>query len=492
MTPGPGDRAGAGSLAAAGPAPRGAWLVLVATALAGMMDGIDATALAVANPVLARDLHASLPELEALTIGYMLAMAMALVPAGALADRFGHRRVFLIGVVGFTACSLLVGLSGSVTAIVVLRVGQGASAALLAASSLALLRQVFTPDRFKVAVGLWGTGLAVAVLVGPFIGGALVQFVHWRAIFFVNVPIGALAFILVACWALRDAPSARRSRFDAAGAVLLTCAVFALVTGIIRAQIDGWAAAVPITAVTMSAGLFGAFVLRQRVAAEPLLPPAMLHSGRLLVALTVIMTAGLAHFGTTFYYALYLQQIRGLDPVEAGAGLLPLIGLVAVGAPASGFLNRRFGPRLPIVGGLALLGGGLAGLSVSGADASLPVLLACVLPMGLGIGLAQPTAVEVAISAAPQAVAGRVAGLQQTVLMISGTLGAAIFGSIITASAPDFADHAVPTRPDQFLTGFAHATTLGATLTLLAALTAAAALRRRVPVPAPPAPTTGA
>lgn len=466
---------------AAGTVTRAGWRVLAAAMLAGMMDGIDATALAVANPVLGRDLHASLPELEALTVGYMLAMAMALIPAGALADRIGHRRVFQAGVLGFTISSLLVGLSGAVSLIVLLRVVQGASGAMLAASALALLRHAFTPERLKVAIGLWSSGLAAAVVVGPFIGGALVQFVHWRAIFFVNVPLGALAFALVMCSATRDTRQPHPSRFDTAGAVLLTVAVFAMVAGITRAQVDGWSAVLPITALSTAVGLFCAFGLRERVAADPLLPPAVFRNGRLVVALAVIMAAGLAHFGTAFYYALYLQQIRGFEPVEAGAGLLPLIGLVAVGAPASGFLNRRYGPRLPIVSGLALLCAGLSGLSAFGVDAGLPVVLVCVLPMGLGIGLAQPTAVEVAISASPAAIAGRIAGLQQTVLMISGSMGAAIFGSIIAASAPDFADQAIATRHDQYLTGFGHATMLGAILTLLAALTAVATLRNPAP-----------
>jgi EmrB/QacA subfamily drug resistance transporter len=461
----------------AAPATRGAWLVLAATALAGMMDGIDATALAVANPVLARDLHASLPALEALTVGYMLAMAMALVPAGALADRVGHRRVFLAGLAGFVISSLLVGLSGSVPLIIALRVLQGAAGAMLAASSLALLRHAFTPERLKVAIGLWGSGLAVAVLVGPFIGGALVQFVHWRAIFFVNVPIGALALALVLLSATRDTSQPPPSRFDTPGAVLLTCAVFTLVAGITRAQVDGWSATVPLAALAAASVLTVAFGLRERRAADPLLPPAVLRTRRLVVALAVIMAAGLAHFGTAFYYALYLQQIRGLTPIAAGAGLLPLIGLVAVGAPASGILNRRYGPRLPIVGGLGLLCAGLCGLSAFGVGAGLPVVLACVLPMGLGIGLAQPTAVEVAISAAPPEIAGRIAGLQQTVLMLSGSLGAAIFGSIIAASAPEFAGRAVAVDAGQFITGFAHATLVGAALTFLASLAAAAVFR---------------
>jgi predicted MFS family arabinose efflux permease len=351
---------------------------------------------------------------------------------------------------------------------------QGVAGAMLASSSLALLRHAFTPERLKVAIGLWGSGLAVAVLVGPFIGGALVQYVHWRAIFFVNVPIGAVAFALVLASAARDSRQPHPSRFDTAGAVLLTGAVFALVGGIARAQVDGWSAAIPLAA---AAVLIVAFCFHERRAAEPLLPPAVVRTPRLVVALAVIMAAGLAHFGTAFYYALYLQQVRGLTPVAAGAGLLPLIGLVAVGAPASGLLNRRYGPRLPIVGGLGLLCAGSLGLSAFGADAPLPVVLACVLPMGLGIGLAQPTAVEVAISAAPPAVAGRIAGLQQTVLMISGSLGAAIFGSIIAASAPEFAGHAVAVDVGRFLTGFGHATLLGAALTLLATAVAAATFR---------------
>jgi EmrB/QacA subfamily drug resistance transporter len=461
------------------PVTRGAWLVLAATALAGMMDGIDATALAVANPVLARDLHAGLPELEALTVGYMLAMAMALVPAGALADRIGHRRVFLAGLIGFVISSLLIGLSGAVPVMIALRVLQGAAGAMLAASSLALLRHAFTPERLKVAIGLWSCGLAVALLAGPFVGGALVQFVHWRAIFFVNVPIGAVAFALALVPAAADSHRPQPSRFDTAGAVLLTCAVFTLVAGITRAQVDGWSAPVPLAALAAAAVLAVAFAVRERRAADPLLPPAVVRSRRLLVALAVIMSAGLVHFGTAFYYALYLQQVRGFSPVAAGAGLLPLIGLVAVGAPASGLLNRRYGPGLPIVSGLGLLCAGAAGLSAFGADAALPVVLACVLPMGLGIGLANPTAVEVAISAAPPQHAGRVAGLQQTALMVSGSLGAAVFGSIIAADAPEFAGRAVAVDAGRFVAGFGNATLFGAALTLLATAVAAATFRAR-------------
>ncbi|MEJ3657981.1 MFS transporter [Actinomycetes bacterium KLBMP 9759] len=453
---------------------RGAWLVLTATALAGMMDGVDATALAVANPGLARDLHASLPELESLTVGYMLAMAMALVPAGALADRIGHRRVFLAGLGGFVLSSLLVGVSDSVWQIIAWRVLQGASGAMLAASSLALLRHAFPPERLKVAIGLWSSGLAVAVLVGPFIGGALVQFVHWRAIFFVNAPIGAIAFVLVLIAAKHGTRPPSPARFDVAGAMLLTAAVFALVIGVTRAQVEGWASTVPLVALGAAVVLVGTFGLHERRVVDPLFPPAVLRTRRLVVALAVIMAAGFSHFGTSFYYALYLQQVRGFTPLAAGAGLLPIIGLVAVGAPASGLLNRRYGPRLPVVTGLGLLSAGACGLSVFGVDADLPVVLACVLPMGLGIGFAQPTAVEVAISAAPPEIAGRVAGLQQTVLMISGSLGAAIFGSIIAASAPEFAGHAVVVDSERYLAGFGHATMLGAALTFLAALAAAA------------------
>jgi EmrB/QacA subfamily drug resistance transporter len=455
------------------------WLVLVATALAGMMDGIDATALAIANPVLAGDLHASLPLLEALTVGYMLAMAMALVPAGALADRIGARRVFLIGLVGFTVVSLLVGVTGSAVWMAVLRVAQGVAGALLASSALALLRQTFSPERFKIAIGLSTAGLAVATLIGPFVGGFLVQYAHWRAIFLINVPVGVIAFVLAATTAPRGTREPGAGRFDVLGAGLLTLAVFSVVSGITEAQVAGWSSPYPLGALVASAALVLAFVRRERIAANPILPLALFRSRRLVAALVVILVAGLTHFGTAYYFALYLQQVRGLTPVQAGASLLPLIGLVVVGAPLSGVLNRRWGPRLPIVTGLVLLCTGLCGLSVFGVGADLAVIVAFLLLMGLGIGLVQPSAVEVVVASAPPAVAGVAAGLQQTVLMISGSLGTAIFGSIIASSAPGFAGHAVATgRPGPYLAGFGDAILLGAVLTLLAATTATVAFRR--------------
>ncbi|QWF79233.1 MFS transporter [Amycolatopsis sp. CA-230715] len=460
----------------------GAWLVLVATALASMMDGVDATGLAVANPVLAREFGATLPGLELLTVGYMLVMAMALVPAGMVADRIGHRRVFLAGLVAFAASSLLTGLSGSVAEMVVWRLFQGAAGATLAASSLALLRHAFPPELLKVAIGLWSAGLALATVVGPFVGGALVQFVSWRAIFFVNLPIALAAFAIAAALAPRATTDGGKSKVDVSGIALLTSSLFALVSGITRAQVDGWASAYPMCALVASAVLLLAFAARERAAPNPLLPPALFHSGRLVSGLAVIFAAGVTHFGTSFYFALYLQQIKGLSPVLAGAGLLPLIGLVALGGPASGFLNRRFGARTPIVAGLLMLAAGSAGLSLAGLGSGYGATVVFLLLMGLGIGLAMPSAVEVVIAAAPKETAGVAAGLQQTVLMVSGAFGAAIYGSIITARSPGSGEQALTSyRQAEFVTGFGHATAVGAVLTLAAA--AIAAVLVRLPAP---------
>lgn len=429
------------------------------------MDGLDATGLSVANPAIARDLHASLPSLQAITTGYMVAMAASVIVVGKLGDRYGHRRVFLIGLAGFAVSSALVGLSSTATEMVLWRVAQGVSGAMLAANAVALLRHTFPPDRFKLAVGLFSGGLALASLGGPFLGGALVEYLSWRAIFFVNLPIAAVAGILAVLHAPRHTRADVGGRLDISGVVVLAVAVAALVSGVSRAGAYGWGGMYPIAAFVAAIVLLVGFVRIERSAADPVVPLDLFRSRQSCLALAVILAGGLTHFGSAYYFALYLQQFRGLSPLAAGASLLPMLGLVAFGGPLSGLLNQRYGPRLPVTAGLTLLAAGAVGLSVTGLDARLIALIPWLLPMGLGVGLALPTATAIVVSQAPAEHAGAASGLQHTVLMVSGALAVSVLGAIITASAPQYADIAVVQDPTAFLTGLRHAFLTGAALT---------------------------
>lgn len=414
------------------PARGGQWVVLVAVALGTMMEALDGTVVAVANPVIAVDLATDLSTLQWVTNGYMLAVACTLVTAGKLGDRYGHKKVFLIGMAAFAATSVMAGLADSIGSLVFWRVLQGVSGAVLAPSGLAVLKNTFPKEQLKIAIGVWSAVGALAMAAGPFIGGLTVDLLSWRWVFFINLLVGAAAFALGA-WAIRATRPAGAARsFDAPGVLLLTAALFALVWGIIQVPEHGWAHAYPLGSFAAAVVLGAGFVLRERAAREALLPLALFRLRAVSIGSTALLVGGFATFGASFYLALYLQQVHGFEPMQAGLGLLPFTVLFGVGAPTGAALNQRFGPRVPLALGLTLIGGALLGLSRMTADSSYHAMWPFLVPLGVGMGMVAPTAIEMIVGAAPNHLTGVASGLQQTALMLGGVLGTAALGSMIS------------------------------------------------------------
>ncbi|MEV4740964.1 MFS transporter [Streptomyces sp. NPDC049555] len=409
------------------------WVVLVAVALGTMMEALDGTVVAVANPVIAVDLDTELTSLQWVTNGYMLAVASALITAGKLGDRYGHKKTFLVGMAGFATSSVLAGLSNSIGLLVFWRVLQGISGALLAPSGLAVLKTAFPKDKLKVAIGVWSGVGALAMAAGPFIGGVTVDLLGWRWVFFVNVVVCAAALALGA-WAISGVrPEGAGRSFDTPGVALLTGALFAFVWGIIHVPGHGWTHPYPLLSFAAALLLAAAFVLREHKAAQALLPLSLFRLRAVSTGTAALLIGGFATFGASFYLALYLQQVHGFSPMRAGLGLLPFTVLFGVGAPTGAALNQRFGPRVPLAAGLTLIAVALLGLSRVTEDSSYHALWPFLLPLGVGMGMVAPTAIEMIVGSAPGHLAGVASGLQQTALMLGGVLGTAALGSVISA-----------------------------------------------------------
>ena len=450
----------------------GRW-VLLATVLASVMAFLDSSAVNVALPTIGRDLGASLAGLQWAVNGYTLALASLILLGGALGDRYGRRRVFVVGVVWFAAASLVCGLAQGTGQLVAARVLQGVGGALLAPGSLALIQASFVPADRPRAIGLWSALGGVAGLVGPFFGGFLVDAVSWRWVFGVNVPIA-----LVTLLAARRVPESRDprapGRFDVAGAVLGALALAGTTYALIAAGEDPAAARVWLAgALGVLAGV--GFVVRERRAAAPMLPPSLFRdrqfTGANLSTLAVYGALG----GWSFFLVLELQGVLGYDALTAGAAMLPPTVLLVLLSARAGALAQRIGPRLPMTVGPLVAAAGMLVLVRVDADA---VYWTGVLPGSLLVGLGMATLVApltaTVLGAAPDALAGVASGVNNAVARAAGLLAVAALPVAVGLSGRDYAS------PDAFTSGFSTAMVVCAVLMGLGGLAAWATVRNDV------------
>ncbi|HEY1573596.1 MAG TPA: MFS transporter [Pseudonocardiaceae bacterium] len=413
------------------------WWTLVAVALGVTMVGLDGTVVSIANPAIATDLHATLAGLQWVTNGYLLALAVSLIIAGRLADRFGRKRLFLVGVLLFAVASALVGLSGSIGPVIFWRVVQGFAGAMLQPASLAILRKAFPADKLNMAIGIWGGSSALSIASGPIVGGLLVEHVGWQSVFFINIPVGAIT-LLIGALVIRESrdPDAGGS-FDFAGVVLLAGSLFCLVWGLIKAAELGFGDALPLGFIVAAVVLGALFVLRERVAAQPLLPLRLFRSVSLSAATVLVTLAFFALFGALFFLTLYLQQVHGRTPVRAGVELLPLTSVFIVSSPLAGFLTSRLGPRPVLMAGMLLNAVAMFGLSRLGVDSPYSHLWPWFVLLGFGFGFVIVSGTEAVVGNAPVELGGVAGGLQQTGMQLGGVLGTTVFGTVMATRVGD-------------------------------------------------------
>ncbi|MEW2252263.1 MULTISPECIES: MFS transporter [unclassified Streptomyces] len=409
------------------------WLTLITVAVGVMMVALDGTIVAIANPAIQKDLGATFQQVQWITNGYFLALAVSLITAGKLGDRFGHRQTFLIGVVGFAAASGAIGLSDSIALVVTFRVFQGLFGALLMPAALGLLRATFPAEKLNMAIGIWGMVIGASTAGGPILGGVLVEHVSWQSVFFINVPVGALALILGLLILLdHRAQNAPRS-FDLLGIALLSGAMFCLVWALIKAPEWGWGDGSTWTFIGASVLGFVLFSLWETKVREPLIPLQLFRSVPLSAGVVLMVLMAIAFMGGLFFVTFYLQNVHGMSPIDAGLHLLPLTGMMIVGSPLAGALITKLGPRVPLAGGMAVTAIAMYGMSTLKVDTGSGLMSLWFALLGLGLAPVMVGATEVIVGNAPMELSGVAGGLQQAAMQIGGSLGTAVLGAVMAS-----------------------------------------------------------
>ncbi|WP_207769979.1 DHA2 family efflux MFS transporter permease subunit [Microbacterium sp. TPD7012] len=419
------------SITQAAPRSSRRWLALGILALAQFLVVLDASIVNIALPVLGQQLGMDTAALAWVITAYVLAFGGLLLLGGRLADRYGHRRVFLVGTAVFVAASALAGLSFSAEMLLAARALQGASAALLAPAALALLTHLFPDAKERTtALGVWGGVAGIGSAAGVLLGGVLTATLGWQSVFFVNVPVGAIVLIAIPLLITRDGARAP-GRLDVAGAVTVTAALVALVGGFSAVEQLGFLHPLPLVLFAGALVLGAAFLVIERRSAEPLVPLSVFRNRSLALGNVVMVLGGAAMVALFFALSVYMQAVLGYDALAAGLSQLPLAGALVLVAGAVPSLMGRLGVRSVLIGSLLVLAGGLVWLAAAPSDAEFVAqLLGPTLLIGVGLGGAFVATTQLAVDGVEGGEAGLAGGLINTSQQIGGAVGLAVLGTI--------------------------------------------------------------
>lgn len=464
-------RTGAGQVRFATPRGRA---VLLATVLGSGISFLDGTVVNVALPTIADDLGAGISGLQWILDAYLVTLSALLLLGGSLGDLFGRRRVFVAGLVGFSAASVLCGLAPDIGWLVAARALQGVAAALLVPGSLAILAASFAPEDRARAVGAWSGLAGVASAVGPFLGGWLVDAVSWRLIFLINVPLAAVAVVV----ALRSVPESRdvgaRRRVDVGGAAAVSVGLGGVAYALIEAP-GG------VTADVVAAGAVGvvalvAFLVAEATVRAPMLPLELFRSRQFSGANATTLAVYAALTGVMFLLVLHLQVVLGYAALEAGAALLPITLLLLVLSAHAGALAQRHGPRTPMtVGPLTVAGALLLLAGVGAGDAYASDVLPALVVLGLGLALTVAPLTAAVLAAVEERHVGVGSGVNNAVARVASLLAVALLPAVVGLDLTG-------DDPGAFTAGFATAMRLCAGLCAMGAGIAFATIRRAAPV----------
>jgi len=458
------------------------WLVLVIACLAQFMVVLDATVVNIALPSVQRGLHFSIANLQWVVNGYSLIFGGFLLLGGRAADLLGRRRLFVTGVILFSAASLLNGLAQTSGMLIAGRGLQGLGGALVSPAALAIITTTFTDTEQRTrALGVWAAIAAGGSAVGLLLGGVLTDLASWRWVFFVNVPVGVLTVAMALAWVRESRLVGARSSFDLLGAVSVTAGLVVLVYAIVKAQAWGWGSARTLGLGAVAGALLAAFIAIERRSAAPLVRLGIFRVRALAIADTALLLVASGMFGMFFFASLYVQEILGYSPLRAGLAFLPVtIGIMA-GAGAAQQLIRRLGVRNVGAAGISIAAAGMLYLT------RLPVhgsyvgdLLVGLVPMSIGMGLAFVPITLLGTGGVSDDDAGLASGLFNTAQQVGGSLGLAVLATLAASRTAGVLRGSSPAAVMSAKVAGYHVAFLGAAIMLAAgAMLLVAALRRR-------------
>ncbi|WP_326694212.1 MFS transporter [Streptomyces sp. NBC_01766] len=455
----------------------GATWALVITSVAGFMAALDNLVVTTALPSIRKDLGGALEDLQWTVSAYTLTFAVLLMFGAALGDRFGRRKLFLVGLTIFTGASAAAALAPGIAPLIAARAVQGVGAAIMMPLTLTLLTAAVPAARRGAALGIFSAVTGLAVASGPLIGGSLTEHLSWQWIFWLNVPIG---LVLLPFARLRLTESyAPDARLDVPGTLLVSGGLFGIVYGLVNGQSDGWASAPILTSLIAGAVLLAGFVRHGFTHPRPMLPMRLFRNRGFAGINLASMLMFLGMFGSIFLLSQFFQGVVGYSPTEAGLRMLPWTGMPLVIAPFAGILSDRIGSRPVVAVGLALQAVGLALFAMTiGTDVSYPAMLPALILGGTGMALFFAPASSVVMSSVRPSEQGVASGTNNAVREVGGSLGIAVLGAVFAAQG----GYETPTA---FTDGTVPALWIGAAVVAVAALAAALLIPGRgVPGPA--------
>jgi MFS transporter, DHA2 family, methylenomycin A resistance protein len=433
----------------------GTSLILLTMSLGVLIAQIDTSVVNLAVKEIGASLHAGVTMLQWVVDAYNLVYASLLLTAGALADLFGRRRIFALGIALFTLGSLVCGLAPNAAVLVAGRAVAGLGAALEIPTSLAILAVAYPDSKERTqALGVWASCNGLAFIIGPTLGGVLVESVGWRSIFLLIVPLCIMALALTAK-AVPESKDPKGRRLDVPGQALAIAALGALSVAVIEGPRWGWESIGSMAAFAASAIGAVLFLLRQREADGALVPLAMFRNRVFSASLGIAAAMTFGMYAMLFLTPLYLQATRGDGALQAGIELLPMSVTFVIISQLSGKIANAYGPRLPMTLGMAMMGVGLLMLALIPLDNGLLLVEGALLVIGCGLGLNTAPVNAVAVANVPTARSGTASGLVNTARMVGATLGVAVLGAvfaIFAGSSPD-AGHVIAGLPPAFIVG---------------------------------------
>jgi EmrB/QacA subfamily drug resistance transporter len=453
------------------------WWTLGALCFALFMIMLDNTVVNVALPAIRADLGISVSELEWTVAAYALTFASLLLTGGKLGDLLGRRLIFTIGLSVFTLSSLACGLSSSAPELISARAVQGIGAALMMPATLSIISATFHARERGMAIGIWAGVSAMALAIGPLLGGIITEHISWNWIFYVNVPIGVLAVIAAIVVVPESRDTSNEQRLDLPGLLTSGIGLLALVYALIEGHQYGWTSARIVGLFVVAAVALVAFVLLEMHQRLPMLDLTLFRNGTFLGANIVAILVTLAMFGIFVFFPIYMQSFRGWSPIQAGAALLPWTLMVVVFAPIAGKLSDRVGSRWLMAGGMTVVAVCCLLLSTVTLHSTFWHMLPAFLLGGLGMSFVMTPMSAAAMGAAPVAKAGVASGVLNTFRQVGVALGIALTGAIVAnRAAAAAAGGASP--PEAFVHGLTFAMRVSAAICVGAAIVAATLVRR--------------